>query len=195
MNVADSYGIPSIDPVTDWNNRNVGVTPDSEGRWQYDIGLPSWTDVNALVLAVMAWFTAHARAVDQGGTPAAANQAGNEAFRDRYKVLHGCIDCERRPIDPQALHLDHRDDDEKAAQARNESDRSRAANIRWPAWRYVLEVAKCDVVCGHHHDVRTEARAQGITREEAAARIKAARRVTVLGALRAEGLVVETHAV
>lgn len=195
MNVADSYGIPSDDPVTDWNNRKIGVTPDSEGRWQYNIGFPPWTDVNVLVLAVMAWFKAHAHAVDNGANPAAANQAGNEAFRDRYKLLHGCIDCERRPVDHQALHLDHRDDNEKAAQPRNESDLSRAANIRWPAWRYVLEVAKCDVVCGACHDVRTEARAWGITREEAAARIEAARRVTVLGALRAEGLAVETLSV
>lgn len=192
MNVADSYGTPSNDPVTDWNNRNIGVTPDSEGRWQYDIGFPAWTDEGVLVLALMAWFTAHVRAVDEGATAASANQAGNEAFRDRYKVLHGCIDCERRPTEPQALHLDHRDGDEKAAQPRNKSDLSRAANIRWPAWRYVVEVAKCDVVCGACHDVRTEARAWGVTREEATAWIEAARRVTVLSGLRAEGVVVET---
>lgn len=104
----------------------------------------------------------HLRA--DGATEGVANQAANEAFHDAYKSAQGCMDCDGSQQWPaHALQP-------------------------WPSWRYILEVSKCDVVCGHHHDVRTEARAWGIERDEAARRIGAARRSVVLGATRAERL-------
>jgi len=183
MNHAPSYGIPSTDPLTDWNNHNNDRL----------IGFPLDVPVEVVMGALGAWRHAWNLARSDGQTVGVANQAANEAFRDAYKTAQGCMDCDGpRRWPSQGLHLDHRDDNEKAAQGRNPSDVSRAANIRWPAWRYILEVSKCDVVCGYHHDVRTEARSQGITREDAAARIGAARRVAVLSGLRAEGVAVQT---
>jgi hypothetical protein len=184
MNQASSYGIPSSDPLTHWNNHN-------EDRL---IGFPIGVPVGVTLAALGAWLRSWKRECAGGATEGVANQAANEAFRDTYKTAQGCMDCDGSQRWPShALHLDHRDDSEKAAQGRNASDVTRAANIRWPSWRYVLEVSKCDVVCGHHHDVRTEARAQGIDRDEAARRIDAARRAVVLGAMRAEGVEVETR--
>jgi len=71
-------------------------------------------------------------------------------FLREYKVSAGCMDC-GYSAHHAGLEFDHRED----------KFQNLAAMIRYSKEKVLTEIAKCDVVCGTCHNIRTFNRKHG----------------------------------
>jgi len=148
----NTYGIPSLDPITDANNNGDGLA--AVGTL---IRLPQWIPLHVIAK--------HYYGVKGCPPNSRAYEKVNIALRDTLKTICPCMDCGRyydQLGGTQHLEFDHRDPIEKQAQAtrrlRAKDDRGRSMRWDWHPDRVLEELAKCDLVCRKCHQKRTDSR-------------------------------------
>lgn len=84
-------------------------------------------------------------------------KSARQEIRDKiweYKSIHPCVDCDR--TNPAGLEFDHLPEFEKSFNI------SQAPEKGYSWDRILEEIAKCEVVCGYCHGIRTHERAKRV---------------------------------
>jgi hypothetical protein len=111
---------------------------DGKRFWSYCNGKEIWRDPES-------WQDGYNKKIAH----AKARQDAMRKALDEYKVKHGCVDCGYN-ANPWGLEFDHRPGTKKLFSVGTVG--SRCDKLIWD------EVAKCEVVCGTCHCIRTMSR-------------------------------------